>query len=91
MGVVMMFMILASVAPYLFYQLNKKWLASLQAILVVGMWFYAINISLVGVTPGVFSITWSSFYLSLILAEVAWVMFIIHVVKTTEKTTLSYE
>lgn len=89
MGVALMFMILASVAPYLFYQLNKKWLAGVQTILVVGMWLYAINTHLLGINPGMFSITWSSFYLSFLLAEVAWIMFIIREVKASEKT-LSY-
>ncbi|MFD2637908.1 hypothetical protein [Piscibacillus salipiscarius] len=90
MGIALMFMILASVAPYLFYLLNKKWLAGVQTVLVLGMWVYAINTHLIGIDPGMLSLTWMSFYLSFILAEVAWVMFIIREVKSSEKTSLSY-
>ncbi|WP_245998071.1 hypothetical protein [Aquisalibacillus elongatus] len=82
-------MILASVAPYLFYQINKKWLAGVQAIVVIGMWIYGINISLLGIEPAIFSLTWTSFYLSFILAEVAWIMFIIYVVKNTDQPAIN--
>ncbi|TFB21820.1 hypothetical protein E3U55_08335 [Filobacillus milosensis] len=85
MGVVMMFMILSSVTPYLFYRLNKKTLAGIQFVSLFGMWMYYINISFLGTDPGMFSLSWSAFYLSLILAWVAWIMFIIHLVKSNEK------
>ncbi|WP_279401314.1 hypothetical protein [Piscibacillus salipiscarius] len=57
----------------------------MQTVLVLGMWVYAINTHLIGIDPGMLSLTWMSFYLSFILAEVAWVMFIIREVKSSEK------
>lgn len=80
MGIIVMFMLLATLTPFLFIQSNKKKLAVVQTVMLVGMWLYYFEAQF-QVAPAAFSITWSMFYLSLILAEVAWVMFIIRMVK----------
>lgn len=80
MGIAVMFMLLATLTPFLFIHLRRKVLAVVQTVLLVGMWVYFIG-AMFQTAPAAFSITWSMFYLSLILAEVAWVMFIIHMVK----------
>ncbi|MFB4167214.1 hypothetical protein [Virgibacillus sp. JSM 102003] len=76
MGIIVMFMLLATITPFLFIRLNKIIPAILQGILVIGMWFYYIEAAF-NVAPGAFSFLWIVFYGSLLLAEVAWVMFII--------------
>ncbi|ASN06125.1 hypothetical protein [Virgibacillus necropolis] len=81
MGIIVMFMLLATLTPFLFIQSNKKTLAVLQTVMLVGMWLYYIEAQF-QTAPAAFSITWSMFYLSLILAEVGWVMFIIRMVKS---------
>ncbi|WP_449355127.1 hypothetical protein ACUL41_03040 [Virgibacillus natechei] len=80
MGVTLMLMILATLTPFLFLRLNKKLYAAIQSILLLGMWvyFYA---AMFQTAPDPFSITWIMFYLSLIVAEVAWIMFIIYEIK----------
>lgn len=80
MGIAVMFLLLATLTPFLFIHLKKKVLAVVQSVLLVGMWLYFLEI-MFQTAPAAFSLTWSAFYLSLIIAEVAWVMFIIHMVK----------
>lgn len=80
MGIALMFMLLATITPYLFIRLKKRIFAIVQSVMLVGMWLYFLEVMFQS-APAAFSITWSMFYLSLILAEVAWVMFIIHMVK----------
>ncbi|SFB22104.1 hypothetical protein SAMN04488072_11062 [Lentibacillus halodurans] len=89
MGVTLMFMLLATVTPFIFVQLKKKTLALIQSILLAGMWIYFIQVMFIAV-PAAFSITWIMLYASLIVAEVAWVMFIIKIVNTSEKFKESY-
>ncbi|WP_079528871.1 MULTISPECIES: hypothetical protein [Halobacillus] len=84
MGIVLMFLLIATVAPFVFIHLKRTKLAITQTILLVGMWVYFFETMFIS-APSAFSITWSMFYLSLIVAEVAWVMFIIHVANTHEK------
>ena len=78
-----MFMLLASVTPFIFVQMKKLSLAIAQTVLLVGMWLYYFA-AVFQTAPAAFSITWTTFYLSLLLAEVAWVMFIIAAVKSSE-------
>ncbi|MBY7144626.1 hypothetical protein KFZ56_16520 [Virgibacillus sp. NKC19-3] len=80
MGVTLMFMMLATLTPFLFLRLNKKLYAAIQSVLLIGMWFYFF-VAMFQTAPAPFSISWIMFYLSLIVAEVAWIMFIIDEVK----------
>ncbi|GGJ88525.1 hypothetical protein GCM10007063_08820 [Lentibacillus kapialis] len=89
MGIILMFMLLSTVTPFIFLQLHKKIFAGVQSVLILGMWLYFIQVMFVAV-PTVFSITWLMFYASLILAEVAWVMFIIDAVKTADQYRKGY-
>ncbi|ASK63839.1 hypothetical protein CFK37_17575 [Virgibacillus phasianinus] len=81
MGIIVMFMLLATLTPFLFLHSKKKVMAIVQSVLLVGMWLYYIQAQFF-IAPGTFSVTWIMFYASLVLAEVAWVMFIIATVKT---------
>lgn len=77
MTIIVMFILLASVAPLLFIYLKRKVLATVQFALLAGMWVHFIIVTF-QTPPGIFSTTWVMFYLSLLLAEVAWVMFFIY-------------
>ena len=81
MGAIVMFLLLATVAPFLFLITRKTAFAVAQSILLIGMWLYFFQVTMY-TDPGAFSITWSMFYLGLIGAHVAWVMFIVATVKT---------
>lgn len=81
MGISVMFMLLATLTPFLFIHMKRKVLAVVQAVLLVGMWIYFLEL-MFQTAPATFSIVWVMFYMSLIIAEVAWVMFIIHMVKS---------
>lgn len=89
MGIIVMFMLLATITPFLFIHLNKKTPAVLQAILVIGMWFYYIEAAF-NVAPGLLSFLWIAFYGSLLLAEVAWVMFIVQSIKFSMAKAKTY-
>ncbi|SFJ87674.1 hypothetical protein SAMN04487936_10537 [Halobacillus dabanensis] len=82
MGMIVMFLLLATVAPFLFLITKKTSLAVVQSILLIGMWLYFFQVTIY-TNPGAFSITWSMFYLGLIGAHVAWVMFIMATVKAS--------
>ncbi|CDQ20105.1 hypothetical protein SAMN05192559_10753 [Halobacillus karajensis] len=82
MGAIVMFLLLATVAPFLFLQSRKPAFAVVQSILLIGMWLYFFQVMMYS-DPGVFSATWSMFYLGLIGAHVAWVMFIVSTVKSS--------
>lgn len=90
MGIILMFMLLASITPFLFLQLKKTVLALVQTILLVGMWLYFFE-AVFQTAPAAFSISWLMFYASLFAAEVAWVMFIIRLVKTSGVAQESYQ
>ncbi|WP_246364123.1 hypothetical protein [Halobacillus locisalis] len=79
---IVVFLLLATVAPFLFIITKKTALAVVQSILLIGMWLYFFQVTMY-TDPGAFSITWSMFYLSLIGAHVAWVMFIIATVEAS--------
>ncbi|MFD2209719.1 hypothetical protein ACFSMW_08340 [Virgibacillus halophilus] len=92
MGIVVMFMALASLTPFLFVQLNKKIIAAVQTVMLIGMWIYFFQ-ALFHTAPHAFSITWIMFYASLLIAEFAWIMFIGFLIKEYEaakKTTTTY-
>ncbi|KHE72393.1 hypothetical protein [Halobacillus sp. BBL2006] len=84
MGIAVLFLVLATVTPFLFMQMKKPALAAVQSVLLVGMWVYFFQV-LYFTTPAAFSITWSTYYLSLVMAEVAWVMFVIAMVKSNPR------
>ncbi|GGB57113.1 hypothetical protein F3157_13735 [Virgibacillus dakarensis] len=86
MGIIVMFMLLATLTPFLFIHLHRKILAVVQTVMLVGMWLYYIEAQF-HTAPIAFSIMWIMFYVSMILAEVAWVMFIIRIVKTSYTNT----
>ncbi|GAB4074231.1 hypothetical protein GCM10028778_17340 [Barrientosiimonas marina] len=83
------FMLLASVTPFMFLYLKKYLLVGVQSMLLIGMWFYVIE-AMFFAAPSAFSITWLTFYGSLILAEVAWVQFIIRIVEDSKQYTTNY-
>lgn len=74
MGITLMFMVLATVAPFLFIRLEKKILAVVQSVMLVGMWVYFFE-AVFHTAPHAFSTIWIMFYASMIIAEVAWIMF----------------
>ncbi|WP_173918334.1 hypothetical protein [Halobacillus sp. Marseille-Q1614] len=81
MGITFMFMLLATITPFLFIQMNKLSLAIVQTIMLVGMWLYFLEATF-NIAPGAFSYLWVFYYASLIVAEVAYIMFVIYMVKT---------
>lgn len=83
MGITLMLMILGTVTPFIFLYLKKKPLAILQSVLLVGMWFYFIQVMFMTV-PGAFSLTWLMFYASLLVSAAGWVLFIIAMVNSSE-------
>lgn len=90
MSIVLMFMLIATVTPFVFIHLKKTTFAIVQTILLVGMWLYFFNTVFV-TAPAPFSFSWIMFYLSLIVSEVAWVMLIIHMVNSPAKHRRSYQ
>ncbi|MCA0969204.1 hypothetical protein LCM20_01215 [Halobacillus litoralis] len=80
MGIILMFMLLSTVTPFLFIRLRKPSMALAQTVLLVGMWVYYFQV-LFFTVPVAFSPTWIMFYLGLVGAWVAWVMFIITTVE----------
>ncbi|MGP4062410.1 hypothetical protein [Halobacillus litoralis] len=90
MGVTFMFLLLATVTPFLLLQLKKPAFAVVQSIFLVGMWLYCFQI-LLFTAPAAFSATWTMFYAGLIGAQVAWIMFIIATVKASPSFQESLE
>ncbi|UOR10930.1 hypothetical protein [Halobacillus amylolyticus] len=90
MGIVLMFLLIATVAPFVFIHLKKTKLAIVQTILLVGMWLYFFEAMFI-VAPAAFSIPWVMFYLSLVVSEIAWIMFVIHVANSHAKYQASYQ
>ncbi|AIF42476.1 hypothetical protein [Virgibacillus sp. SK37] len=85
MGVTAMFLLLATITPFLLIQLKRPVFAVVQSVLLVGMWLYSFQIMFF-TAPGAFSISWMMFYGSLIGAHVAWIMFIIALVEEKPAT-----
>ncbi|MBM7553850.1 hypothetical protein [Thalassobacillus pellis] len=90
MGIIIMFMLLATVTPFIFLYLKRTVLAVVQSILLVGMWVYFFEVAF-ATAPAAFTVTWTMFYLCLIVAEVAWVMFIISLVKHPAEFNKSFQ
>ncbi|WP_028785010.1 hypothetical protein [Thalassobacillus devorans] len=90
MGIIVMFMLLASVTPFLFLQMKKTIFALVQTVLLVGMWLYFFEVVFQS-APAAFSIPWIMFYASLFVSEAGWVMFIIRIVKTSGTVQESYQ
>ncbi|QSS98761.1 MULTISPECIES: hypothetical protein [Pontibacillus] len=82
MGATVMFLLLATIAPFLFLQTKKMAFAVAQSVLLIGMWLYFFQVTMY-TDPGLFSITGAMFYLGLIGAHVAWVMFMVATVKSS--------
>ena len=92
MGIIVMFMVLATLTPFLFIHLNRKIFAVVQSVMLVGMWVYYFE-ALFHTPPHLFSIMWIMFYASMIIAEIAWIQFIIRLIKgydTTKPITTNY-
>ncbi|SFE90031.1 hypothetical protein [Alteribacillus iranensis] len=89
MGVTLIFMLLATLTPFLFVQMKKQGFAIAHTVLLIGMWIYFFE-SVFHTAPALFSVTAIMFYLSLIAAEVGWVMFILRLVKPQGKYQKSY-
>lgn len=84
MGATVMFLLLATIAPFLFLQTKKMAFAVAQSILLIGMWLYFFQVTMY-TDPGPFSITGAMFYLGLIGAHIAWVMFMVATVKSSSE------
>ncbi|UOQ95467.1 hypothetical protein MUO14_11390 [Halobacillus shinanisalinarum] len=89
MDIVVIFMLIATVTPFIFINLKKTTFAIIQTILLVGMWVYYFQVLFIE-TPAMFSFSWMMFYSSLIVSEVAWVMMIIHMGKSPAKYWKNY-
>ncbi|WP_226577771.1 hypothetical protein [Halobacillus litoralis] len=96
MGVIVMFLLLSTITPFLFLLLKKPAFAIVQSILLVGMWVYYFQVILY-TAPAAFTVTWSMFYIGLVGSQIAWILFIIATVEqspayqaslTKEKDTL---
>ncbi|WLD93274.1 hypothetical protein [Alkalihalobacillus sp. AL-G] len=90
MSIILMFMLTATVTPFVFMHLKKTVLAILQTVLLVGMWLYFFQAAF-GVAPAVLSVLWIMFYAGLTVSFVAWVMMIIHMVETPAEHNRSYQ
>lgn len=90
MDIVLIFLLLATVAPFMFMNLKRMTLAVIQTILLVGMWVYYFQALFVE-APAVLSFPWLTFYLGFILSEVAWVMMIINIVHSTAEYHKNYQ
>lgn len=90
MGIIFMFLLLATLTPLLFIDLKKKTFAIIHGVLLAGMWIYFVQ-TIWYTTPAAFSITWNMFYLSLIVAEIGWVMFSMKLIKSSISFKEDYE
>ncbi|GAA0430044.1 hypothetical protein GCM10008983_03010 [Lentibacillus halophilus] len=89
MGIILAFMLTSTLTPFFFLQLRKKSFAIVQTILLIGMWVYFFQAAF-QTAPPVLSVTSIMFYASLVMAEVGWIMFIIHHVKTASNNQQAY-
>lgn len=85
MDMAIIFMVVASLAPIIFFWIKKYWLGGLQILLLIGMWAYFI----VGLNPDnipvPFSVLWFSFYGGLIVSAIAYVMLAIRLVEEIQQ------
>lgn len=80
MDFVVIIMLMASVAPFVYFNLHKKWLAALQIFFLIGMWgyFFTSFVENIGPTHILF---WMAFWPSMALSEIAYIMLIISMVE----------
>ncbi|WP_101842086.1 hypothetical protein [Halobacillus sp. Marseille-P3879] len=91
MDIVMIFLMLSTLTPFLFIKLKKMPLAVVQSVLLVGMWIYYFQ-AVFSTAPAAFSPLWIIFYGGLFVSQIAWIMFIIYVVNTQDtKFNKSYQ
>ena len=81
MDMAIIFMIVATIAPFLYIHMKKYIWAVVQGILLIGMWIYFAQSLNPATTPANFSIQWFAFYLCLVISEIAYVMFAIYLAK----------
>lgn len=81
MDMAIIFMVVASIAPFLTIHIRKFWLAGIQVLLLIGMWTYFIQSFNSPSGWGGFSVLWLSFYASLVVSEIAYVMFAVYLAK----------
>lgn len=79
MDFVIIFMLMATAAPFLFFYFRKKWLGGLQIIFLVGMWGYFFT-TFTAHVAGTFSLFWMAFWASMIVSEIAYIMLVIHII-----------
>ncbi|RWZ60611.1 hypothetical protein EQV77_04765 [Halobacillus fulvus] len=80
MDVAFVFLLFATITPVMLLQLKKPVFAVVQTILLIGMWLYCFQMVLY-TPPAAFSISWTMFYASLIGAHVAWLLFVMAIIK----------
>ncbi|WP_240377514.1 hypothetical protein [Bacillus piscicola] len=90
MGVTLVFMLLATLTPFLFIQMKKRAFAVVHTVLLIGMWMYFIE-TMFNAAPPLFSLLTVTFYLSLLAAEIGWVMFVIRLVRPAAGFQKSYQ
>lgn len=81
MDLVIIFMIIACGAPFLFLRLRRFWLAGIQTLLLIGMWAYFILSLNPDTVPVAFSVLWFAFYAGLVLSEIAYVLFAVNLAR----------
>ena len=81
MDMAIIFMIVATIAPFLYIHMRKYILAAVQGILLIGMWIYFAQSLNPNTVPANFSIQWFAFYLCLVISEIAYVMFAVYLAK----------
>jgi len=84
MDIVMIFLLLSTLTPFLFLKVRRLSLAVIQSLMLVGMWVYYFQAAF-SVAPATFSPLWIIFYAGLLLSQVGWIMFIVYVVSSHGK------
>ncbi|WP_257347572.1 hypothetical protein [Pseudalkalibacillus decolorationis] len=90
MSIILMFMLTATVTPFVFMHLKKTGFALVQTVLLVGMWLYFFQ-AVFSVAPAPLTLLWSTFYVGLVVSFVAWIMMIIHMVESPSEHKKSYQ
>lgn len=85
MDMAIIFMIVATIAPFLYIHMKKYTLAVVQGILLIGMWIYFAQSLNPDTVPANFSIQWFAFYLCLVVSEIAYVMFAVYLAKKIQQ------
>ncbi|MCA1009849.1 hypothetical protein [Halobacillus halophilus] len=84
MDIVMIFLLLSTLTPFLFLKVRRLSLAVIQSLMLVGMWIYYFQAAF-SVAPATFSLLWIIFYGGLLLSQVGWIMFIVYIVSSHGK------